>query len=172
MLEKLCFPYEYVDDFSKLEEKLPSIEHFHSKLANESISVENYEYIKQIWSIFDIQNLGHFSDLYMKVDILLLADAFEFFRKNSQEIYKLDPAHYVTLAAYSWDCMLRITRVKLKLLKDIEMYTFIESAKRGGFTSVIRRHALANNKYCSDYNPDKPSTYLLYIDSNNLYGET
>lgn len=128
LLGKLCFPYEYVDSFEKLQDAIPQIEHFYSKLSNDVISQENYQHIKEICKHFDIQNLGQLSDLYMKVDVLLLADAFEFFRKNSHQIYKLDPAHYMTLASYSWDCMLRITGVKLKLIKDIEMYTFVESA--------------------------------------------
>ena len=131
LLGKLCFPYEYVDSFDKLREEIPSIENFYSKLSDDVISQQDYQHIREICIQFEIQNLGQLSDLYMKVDVLLLADAFEFFRKNSHQIYKLDPAHYMTLASYSWDCMLRITGVKMKLIKDIEMYTFVESAKRG-----------------------------------------
>lgn len=43
----------------------------------------------------------------------------------------------MTLESYSWDSMLRITNVKLKLIKDIEMYTFIESAMRGMYTHYV-----------------------------------
>lgn len=79
LLDKLSFPYEYVDSFEKLEHTLPEIDKFYSKLTSDVISRENYDYIKEIWQKFEIKNLGQLSDLYMKVDVLLLADAFEFF---------------------------------------------------------------------------------------------
>jgi hypothetical protein len=61
-----------------------------------------------------------------------------------------------------------MTKVKLELLKDVEMYQFMENAIRGGVSVISKRHAVANNKYLKDYNPNKPSNFLWYIDANNL----
>ena len=46
-----------------------------------------------------------------------------------------------------------------------------EKGIRGGITQAVKRYAKANNKHMKDqYNPDKKSTYLQYLDANNLSG--
>ena len=45
-----------------------------------------------------------------------------------------------------------------------------EKGIRGGITHISKRYAEANNKYMKDFNPDKPSTFIQYLDANNLYG--
>ena len=37
-------------------------------------------------------------------------------------------------------------------------------------TYIAKRYAKANNKYINDYNPEEPSTFITYLDKNNLYG--
>ena len=66
--------------------------------------------------------------------------------------------------------MLRKTGVKLKLMPYIDQFQFIEREIRGGVSYISKRYAKANNKYISDYDPTKPSTYITYLDANNLYG--
>ena len=65
--------------------------------------------------------------------------------------------------------MLKITGVKLEKISDIEKYLFIEKGSRGGICYITKRYAKANNKYMSDYDPEKPSTFIIYLDKNNLY---
>ena len=83
---------------------------------------------------------------------------------------KLDPAHYFTLPGYAWDCMLKLTEVKLDLLTDYDMHMMIESGIRGGIYMIAHRYAKANNKYLPDYDESHESSYLTYLDANNLYG--
>ena len=45
----------------------------------------------------------------------------------------------------------------------------IEKGLRGGLTEVIKKHGVANNKYLPNYNKSKKSTYLQYLDANNVY---
>ena len=45
-----------------------------------------------------------------------------------------------------------------------------ERGIRGGISHISKRYAEANNKYMKDYNPDKESTFIQYLDANNLYG--
>lgn len=72
---KGVFPYDYVDAFNKLEDTcLPAKQEFYSKLNEQDISNEDYEYAKSVWKRFDIQTLGQYSDIYLKIDVLLLTD--------------------------------------------------------------------------------------------------
>ena len=50
------------------------------------------------------------------------------------------------------------------------MLMMFERGIRGGISHVSKRYAEANNKYMDDYAPDKPSTFIQYLDANTLYG--
>ena len=66
--------------------------------------------------------------------------------------------------------MLKKTKVSLELISDNSVLEFFESQLRGGISSVFHRYAEANNKYLDSYDSTKPSSYITYLDSNNLYG--
>ena len=63
-----------------------------------------------------------------------------------------------------------MTNVKLEKIFDTDKYLFIEKGSRGGNSYIAKRYAKANNKYMSDYDPEKPSTFITYLDKNNLHG--
>ena len=111
------------------------------------------------------------TDLYMKSDVLLLADIFENFRDVCMEYYDLDPAHYFTTPNFAWDAMLKKTGVKLQLLTDYDMHLMVEQGLRGGIAMISHRHAEANNPYLKEgYDESKEKSYIAYLDANNLYG--
>ena len=67
--------------------------------------------------------------------------------------------------------MLKITKGKIQLFTDIDMVLMTEKGIRDGLTQVIRKYGIANNKYLPNYDKTKDiSTYLQYLDANNLYG--
>ena len=168
---KGVYPYEYMDSFERFDEtSLPPPSEFYSKLSNEHITDSAYKHAQEVWDTFDCRNIGDYHDLYLKTDVLLLADVFENFRKTAMATYGLDPAHYYTLPGYSWEALLKFTRVSLELLTDSNMYLFIEKGLRGGISMVSHRHATANNPQMEGFNPSQPTSYLMYLDSNNLYG--
>ena len=86
------------------------------------------------------------------------------------KIYGLDPCNYFSSPGLSWDPMLKMTEIKLEKIPDIDKYLFIEKGLRGGISYIPRRYARANNKYMNDYDSKKLSTFITYLDMNNLYG--
>lgn len=171
MRKKGVYPYDYVDSWSKYDEtKLPSKDHFYNSLCEKHITKEEYLHAQTVWNIFEIKSLGEYTDLYIKCDVLLLCDIFEKFRKTSLHFYKLDPAYYVTSPSLSWDAMLLYTGTELELISDLRMYELLEKGIRGGLAQCSLRHAVANNKYLPHFNESESSSYLIYLDCNNLYG--
>ena len=118
MSQKGVYPYDYMDSFNKFNEKLSAKEEFYSLLNNENISDEDYEHAENVWNTFELENMGDYHDLYMKSDVLLLADVFENFRKTCLEYYKLDPCHYFTSPGLSCDAMLKMTDIKSLRLRN------------------------------------------------------
>ena len=171
LTEKGVYPYDYVTSIEQLKEtKLPPKEAFYSKLYNEEISDEDYQHALNVWNTFNCQNLQDYHDLYLKSDVLLLADVFENFRKTCLKYYKLDPCHYYTAPGLAWDACLKLTKQELQLLTDYDMLMMFEKGIRGGISHISKRYAEANNKYMKNCNKTQPSTYIQYLDANNLYG--
>ena len=171
LARKGVYPYDYVTSFNKLKEtKLPSKEDFYSKLYDQEISDEDYQHALKVWNTFNCQTLQDYHDLYLKSDVLLLADVFENFRKTCLKHYKLDPCHYYTAPGLAWDACLKETKQNLQLLKDYDMLMMFEQGIRGGISHISKRYACANNKHMKDFDESKPSTFIQYLDANNLYG--
>ncbi|XP_043276014.1 uncharacterized protein [Venturia canescens] len=148
LTRKGVFPYEYIDSFDRLEETaLPPRASFYSSLTDSTVSENEYAHALTVWERFSTQTLGEYSDLYLKTDVLLLADIFEHFRNTCLKSYGLDPAYYYTLPGYTWDAMMRYTKIRFELLTDIDMVLFMEKGIRGGLRQCSGRYARANNKY-------------------------
>ena len=102
----------------------------------------------------------------MQTDVTLLADVFQSYRKLCLDHLTLEPLHYLSLPALTYDAALKHTKVRLQLIKDPDMHQMIEHGVRGGVSVISHRHASANNPHIEGYEPDQPETYLWYIDAN------
>ena len=122
-----------------------------------------------MWEVFKIKDMGENHDLYVQSVTLLLADVFENFRDQFIEIYGLDPAQFLSAPRLAWQACLKKTGVELELLTDTDMLLMVEEGIRGGICQAILRYAKANNKYINNHDK-KITSYLLYLDANNLYG--
>ena len=103
-----------------------------------------------------MKNIGGYHDIYLKSEVLLLADVFENFRKTCLQYYKLDPCHYFTSPGLSRDSMLKMTNIKLELMTDVDMFQFIEKGMRGGVSYIANQYGKANNKYMIKYDENAP----------------
>ena len=105
---KGIYPYDHMSGIEKFEENmLPPKEKLFSKLNDCGVSDEDYDHAKKVWKEFEVKNMGEYRDLYLKSDVLLLADVFEECRNVCLENYSLDPAWYYTSPGLSWDALLK-----------------------------------------------------------------
>lgn len=172
LLRKGVYPYDYMDNIDKSHEALlPAKEKFYNKLNRTDISEQDYAHASTVWNTFHIKTMKDYTMLYNKSDVLLLADVMENFRNVCMQTYQLDLAWYFTAPGLAWSAMLKTTRVELDLLTDYDMILMITKGIRGGFSQCSNRHAKANNPNMKEeYNKDLSTSYLTYLDANNLYG--
>ena len=104
---------------------------------------------------------------------------FEIFRNKCIEIYELDLAHFLATPGLAWQACLKKTEVDLELLTKIDILLMVEKGIRRGICHRIHRYAKADNKYMTNCDKDiecnsvelssNESSYLMYLDANNLY---
>ena len=103
LTRKGVYPYDYVSSIERLSEtQLPPKSEFYSKLNDEDISDCDYQHSLNVWNTFQCKTIRDYHNLYLKSDVLLLADVFESFRKSCLHHYNLDPAHYYTSPGLAW----------------------------------------------------------------------
>ena len=136
----------------------------------EDINDIDYRHANNVFKRFELENIGQYHDLYVQIDILLLAEVFENFRDMCIEEYELDRFHFLSLPGISFQACFKKTNIELELLTDYDMRLMVEEGIRGGICHSIHRYAKANNKYMKNYNNNKESSYIQYLDANNLYG--
>ena len=161
---KGVFPYAYFDQLIKLDETcLPSIEKFKNDLSGEECSADDYSHAQLAWSKFNCKTFGDYMIAYLKLDVFLLADVFEEFRRVALDEDELDPVHFVSLPAMSFKSAFKMTKETIHLLSDPEMYNLFERGIRGGLTFV-------NKHFIKSETIGDERVHLKYIDANNLYG--
>jgi len=166
LVRKGVFPYDWFDSLEKPSERnLPPQESFYSKSNDCDITDKDFEHALKVTTFRE------YHDLYLKTDVVLLADVFENFRNVCMKNYELDPAWYYTVPGLAWDACLKKTGIQLELLSGPDMLLMIEQGMRGGVSMISKRYAKANNKYMGEkFNPNEKSKYIQYLDANDLYG--
>ena len=167
------YRYGYVDDSIKkfmgnLDET--SLSESHSNM--EDITDANYAQAKRNCRNFEIKTSGEYHDLHVQRNKLLLAGVVENFRNMFLKIYEIYPAKIFSTAGLAWQAALKKTKVKLDLLRNIDVLLKVENDRREGTCHFIYWYAKTNSKCMKDYDKNKESSYLKYSDANNLYGWT
>ena len=143
---------------------MPSKEKFYSSLADRKISEKKYEHVLNVWKKFEMKTMKDYHDLYLKCDVLLLADVFKKFRNNSWKNYGLCPTQCLRAPCLSWNTMLKMTKIELQLVPDPAMYIFFEKGTRGISYSSDRY------RYLKSYDPKRESEHIIYLNANNSFG--
>ena len=93
--QKIMYPYQYMESFKRVfENKLPDKPKFFDSLKDECISEKDYVKGVDIWNVFKMNSISDCQNLYLKTDVLLLANVFEKFLNTCLDYYGLDPCHY------------------------------------------------------------------------------
>ena len=177
LLQKGVFPYSWLDEPKKLQQtELPRPEAFFNDLNREAITPAEYAHAQKVWSTIttiDGRNMQTFQDyleLYLKTDVLLLADVIANYQDVSQTAYGLDPLWFLTAPSLSFNAALKMTHVRLELLTDVDMIHFFQKGIRGGMSYVCKRKSIVNLPGMETYKEDKHKRTIFYTDANNLYG--
>ena len=85
--------------------------------------------------------------MHLKTDKCHLLDVFQKFSDFAYETYNLDPKYSYTLPGFSWQAMLKMTKIELELISDSDIYLFLMDCIRGGVCVVDEKHVITNNIY-------------------------
>ena len=119
--------------FGKLKEELPSKEDFYTLLTDRKISDKEYKHVFDVWKKFEIKTMKDYHNLYLKCDVLLLADVFEKFRNNSLKNNGLCPSHYLSASYLSWHAILKSQKLSQNLLQILTCTYSLRKAQEVGF---------------------------------------
>lgn len=159
---KEAYPYEWFDDTSKFNlTSFPPKEAFFSRIRNDTISDQDYNEAKEIFEKH-CNTFRDYHDLYLRGDVVLLAEVFEKYRDLSIEAYGIDPAWYVSGPSFFYNAMLKMTKARLPIIKDLELYETIKDGIRGGICGLGELKE-AEIK-------DQTKECIISLDCVNLYG--
>ena len=130
--QKTAFPYEWLTKDNIFDKELPPIDKFYSSLKLKDIEKEEYDKTLEIYKKLKCKNVKDYLEIYMKLDICLQSDIFNVFRNTIWDKFEIDCSKYITSCSLSLDLMLKYTKVKIELFKDITMFDYTDKSILGG----------------------------------------
>ena len=140
---KVTFPYEWLTRENIYDKQLPSIDKFYSSLKLQNISEEEYNKTLEIYKKLKCKNIKEYLVIYMTLDVCLQSDIFNAFRNIIWDKFEIDCTKYITSCSLSLDLMLKYTKTKIELFKDITLFDYVNSSILGGI--CIASQNIADN---------------------------
>lgn len=119
-LGKGLFPYNYLTSYEKLQDPIPTRQHFYNTLDEKLPSEKEYNHLRLQCTLFNLKTIGDLTKYYCSLDVLLLADVVENFRAVCKKDYGLDILAFPTLPSFSFNAMLK----KCKVNKSFSCFSF------------------------------------------------
>ncbi|XP_035712393.1 uncharacterized protein LOC118437476 [Folsomia candida] len=168
---KLAFPYDHLTMQNLHEQivELPPIECFYNKLKDSPCEPEEYKNACTIFKKCKCKTLAEFMRVYNLLDCSLLCDVWRSHREHCLNTYKTDPTNYVSLSSMSYKIALRDANATLQFITTPDLYNLTKKAQVGGIVNVSKRYGKANVPGFPNYNPKKPTKYIIQLDVNGLY---
>merc|ERR1739842_49560 len=175
-----CFPFPYTLATSEWEMEniceYPEKESFYNDLTKEAISESDYAFGREVWEALSItvggkkhMNLKVLHSWYLHADVLLLADIWTWLGDLMKKDFNVHPGSFITGSGMGYEAAPAKGQTHLELLSDHAHYLSFSNLLKGGFVSLTRRYAKANNVECDNYNPQKPESFIISLDWNSLY---
>ena len=171
LTRKGVFPFEYLDDVSKLnDEILPPQEAFYSALKETSVDEVEYAFAQKVWKKFKCKTLGCYMKLYCTLDVRLLADVWTDWAATTSKPFKIEAeAGFISLPSFAFNCFLGKTyqdeNVVITLIDNtmIPFHDDVQQGIRGGSCLIKQKAAfdtametalisLANDEEKTEYN--------------------
>ena len=127
------FPYMYVNPNTLNEKFLPEKKYFDYILTMKNISDKEYEKVKLFYKKMKFKNLKQYLETYLILDITLLVDVFNDFRKIMFDEFQLDCCKYISAPSLSKDCALKYSKCKIENIKDVSIFNFVRKTVMGVF---------------------------------------
>ena len=122
------------------------------------------------YQIFQMKTIKYYHNVYIKCDVLLLANVFEKFRKSSSEKYGSCLVHYLSAPALTCDGMRNMMEVTTKHISDVDLYLFLSRSIGGGVYYISKRYNKINNNFLKSYDQILESKHNIYLEATNLHG--
>ena len=183
LLRKGYFPYEWFDNISKLD--VPLFDNdgvfvlepcdFYSRLGGTygQDTVHKQQWCRLICEMMNYKSFEQYHDLYLGLDVCLLADVFQKYRITceQQPNIKLDPCHYFGTPSLVIDSFLKYTDTPLEIIPDKDVYLqYRRDGMRGGISFWGNYYAQANNPlHEEEYDMSLATTYIDDQDCCSLY---
>ena len=156
---KVSFPYEWLTRENIYDKELPSIDEFYSSLKLGNISEEEYKKTLETYKKLKCKNIKEYLDIYMTLDVCLQTDTFNAFRNIIWDKFEIDCTKYITSCSLSLDLMLKYTKAKIELFKDITTFDYVNSSIIGGICIASQNIANNDNGKCVISSCDIVSLY-------------
>lgn len=171
LVRKGVFPYEFVKSVQQLGEQteFPPRREFYSRLTGSDITQTDYEHGKEVFRVSRCETLLHYMELYMTLDVYLLACVIMNFRNVVYREYMLDITQFLSSPHVAFNMLLLTNMHKqpIELVTDSEMQLMMEGGLRGGVAHVSMRHVATESGNVPEAEQAKS---ILYTDACNLYG--
>ena len=123
------------------------------------ITSKEYRNVLKFYERMKFENIRQCVECYLKIDILLLSDYFNNFRKLMFDQFKLDCLKYTSSPSYTRDCCLLSSKCKIETFQDIDVYNFIKNSIKGGLSDSLNSYTKLDNE----------NQTIAYVDINLMY---
>ena len=168
LLRKGVYCYEYATSIMRLlcTRDIPAKREFYSRLKNSHIDEEDYQHARRVFRAFRCDNLLDYTKLYVRTDVILMAEAYLAFREEIYNRFELETNHYLSLPMLAQDIWLLTTGAKVEFIRDPSIRTWLANAIRGGVSFINLRH----HDLTEEEEKGNVRDVLVLLDVSNLYG--